>query len=277
MTQDHSTIRRQLGNELCLPVEFERHRVKNQEVKSSSLLPIIGVSLFGHLVLGAWLLHSPVGIKTELESIEKPPIKAKLVFVDLTEPIVLPNENTEMAEPSEPLPIIEPSDDIDVSPLDEAPAIVQNENNEPTLADRRDNLPALELPQNGVTEPPETSISGQQSGGTISRDLARKHLQNYQSQAINRLSSQQAKRHQQAKNSPDLQIPQFDPFTTEDEKFHAALDVRVDCSSTLNKTLSVLSGITGGALKCSKGADLTPFIKKHLDKDLAVADRKKQN
>ena len=53
---------------------------------------------------------------------------------------------------------------------------------------------------------------------------------------------------------------------TEDEKYFESAKVRVDCSSTVNKSLAFLSGLTGGTLDCSKGQDLSPFIQNRIKK-----------
>lgn len=260
-------------------MEFERHRIEQQEVKKSSLLPIIGASLLVHIALGAWIFYSHTGHKAPPVNAETKPIEAKLVFVDLAKFQPPTNNSTEEIDeqPTNKLQeVVEPLAEVEIDePADQIPTeVIENEPVKTIVEDRRDNLPVLDMPEDIDHAKNQTDglIFSGQAGSGISRDLARQHLQNYHSQAVEQLSSQQAKRYQQTKTSPDLQLPEFDPFTTEDEKYRKELSVRVDCSSTLNKSLSVLSGITGGGLKCSDGADLTPFLKKHLNKGIESPD-----
>ena len=99
-----------------------------------------------------------------------------------------------------------------------------------------------------------------------SRDIARQHLGNYQQHLQEQLAADSARAFRQQQTSPTIVGPSPEPFMTEDEKFFESAKVRVDCSSSLNKSLAFLSGLTGGTLDCSKGPDLSPFIQNRINK-----------
>lgn len=99
-------------------------------------------------------------------------------------------------------------------------------------------------------------------------ELAREHLQSVANTRQKSLAQQQSQEYRQNKDSPILtKKPSFD-FKTEDEKLLESAQVKVDCSSTTNKALAMLSGIAGGMLKCSKPPPFDSFIQNRINKNV---------
>ena len=73
-----------------------------------------------------------------------------------------------------------------------------------------------------------------------------------------------AEAHRQKIESPDL----VDTRKGEEDRSYYERPVKkVNCSGTTNKALTVLSGLAGGTLKCSKGSDYDRFIEARVAKE----------
>ncbi|MDO6535942.1 hypothetical protein [Alteromonas stellipolaris] len=73
-----------------------------------------------------------------------------------------------------------------------------------------------------------------------------------------------AEAHRQKIESPDL----VDTRKGEEDRSYYERPVKkVNCSGTTNKALTVLSGLAGGTLECSKGSDYDRFIEARLAKE----------
>lgn len=109
--------------------------------------------------------------------------------------------------------------------------------------------------------------------GLSGRDLASHHLRDINRSAQDKLAQSQAKQFRQQRVSPNLQIPQYDRFTSEEEKLLEQITTRVDCSSGVNKSFALLATLTGGRVKCSEPSDLAPFIDNRLNKLSAKGEK----
>lgn len=248
-------------------MEFERYRVEPDTVKRKNTYPVVMISLVAHGILGWLLFHYSIAPKVSKPEQSIEAIQAQLVFVQ--------PEKQKKKSDSEDLQTTEASQPEDLPIETEAtePEIVS----EPSAAepkDDRDALPAIDLPN--LPDDNELNLSETNRDGNTqlsspilsSREMARKHLQSSQQQANQQFLEQQASEYRRQQTSPDLNLPEFDAFTSEDEKYRKKLTTRVDCSTGINKTFAVLSGITGGQLTCSKPADLSPYIDKHVKKPI---------
>lgn len=233
------------------------------------------ISILLHGLIGWWLLSQDRIQIAEKSENDHAAIKAKLIFFpkpkppeDLTEieqresPPSIDETNEEVEQIQQPI-LSEQKEQVIDEVIDSAPQEEQLTKEETA----KDQLPAIDYPPIEKTE----NANQKQSNTPImtSRDLAQKHLQNYSAQANQRLAEQEAQRYRQQKNSPDLNLPEIDPFKTEDEKLIESNTIRVDCSSTVNKTLlTVLRFTSGTTMDCSKQSDLAPYIDKHVKKPL---------
>lgn len=95
------------------------------------------------------------------------------------------------------------------------------------------------------------------------KGAANQYFNSYNSQQIESEASFAAREYQQNRSSPNI----IDPRKGEDIPDTPPRPVkRVNCSSTTNKTLAMLSGITGGTLECTKMDDHNRFIDARVKK-----------
>ncbi|MBU2878570.1 MULTISPECIES: hypothetical protein [Alteromonadaceae] len=274
-------------------MDFERQQHLPTKTKNNSLRKVLFISVLAHGLIGWWILSQQrIIIPTKIEQ-EVSAINAKLVFLPAPK-VVEEAAEIETVEPlSEPEALAKPDDnqqkqqadqvieDVEVTEIEvsetlppadtiepnEAPEIVEQVTPQiPPIENdsRREDLPSIDFPDKTNTD---TQVE-------TSRNLAQKHLLDHSAQANQRMAEQEAQRYRQQRESPDLNLPKFDPFKTDDEKLRESNSVRVDCSSTVNKTIAVLSTFTGGSLDCSKPTDLAPFLDKHVKKPMPPKDKR---
>lgn len=248
-------------------MEFERHRFEPDTVNTKKMYPVVLISILAHGVLGWLLYHYSMSPKVHKPEQDYQAIKAQLVFVEtpkLEDERVSEDLQTDQQEVEDTL-VKTTEEPADVKTIVEQPSIEET--------DTRESLPAIDMPN--IVESTTTQMDVQPLV-LSSREMARKHLQENQQQTNQQFAQQQASEYRRQLTSPDLNLPEFDAFTTEDEKTAKALSVRVDCSTGLNKTIALLSSIASGGvggLRCSERADLQPYIDKHVKKPLAQPQR----
>lgn len=231
---------------------------------SKQLWWFIGLSLLGHLLVFGIMTR---GIVTTSERAHKKPeinsIKAELVFI----PPPPVEQQTTQPEPLQEVPASEaPAPEKTVESEVAVPENVQSkappETNQP--------VPAEPVPPVEAAPPPQEQIitGGLKDNryGVSSKDIARQHLGNIMDQQQQRLAEQSARQYRQNQISPVIPKPPEQPFLTETEKLMKEASVRVDCSSTVNKSIATLSKIVGGVLDCSKGPEVSSFIENRINK-----------
>lgn len=248
-------------------MEFERHRFEPDTVNTKKIYPVVLISILAHCVLGWLLYHYSMSPKVHTPEQDYQAIQAQLIFVK--------TPKTEEKSISEDLPTSQQKVEESVAETTEKPADVEAVIEQPSIeeADKRESLPAIDMPNIADSNATQTDV---QPLALSSREMARKHLQENQQQTNQQFAQQQASEYRRQLTSPDLNLPEFDAFTTEDEKTAKALSVRVDCSTGLNKTIALLSSIASGGvggLRCSERADLQPYINKHVKKPMAQPQR----
>ncbi|MEP4890447.1 MAG: hypothetical protein ABJV04_10500 [Aliiglaciecola sp.] len=281
-------------------MDFERQQYIPPETKKHSLQKVLLISVLAHVLIGWWILSQQrINIPAKVEQ-ETSAINAKLIFfpppkvqentieADTTEQLPEPPpEQIEQKQESNPV-VEEINVDENPSVVDEVvveeaqetipaeqevqtkdiPEIVEPVTPElPTIENdtRREDLPSIDYPDKSDDEAPVAT----------SRNLAQKHLLDHSAQANQRMAEQEAQRYRQQRESPDLNLPKFDPYKTEDEKLMEENTIRVDCSSAVNKTLlTVLQYTTGSTMDCSKSQDFEPYIDKHVKKPIKPKDRR---
>ena len=246
--------------------------------------------LWGFVAVSVLVHGAIIGLLSKSIQIGKPedktlpdnkPLQAKLIFIPTPiEQAVesAPEENIETAEVTntEQVPIVETAEN--EPEVSEKLAVADQPIVEETMPAQQEipQEPVADVPVETISEAPaiEPSLEPQILTGTgkkrgypvNSRDIARQHLGNFQQQLQDQLAADSARAFRQQQTSPAITKPSPKPFMTEDEKYFESAKVRVDCSSTVNKSLAFLSGLTGGTLDCSKGQDLSPFIQNRINK-----------
>lgn len=116
--------------------------------------------------------------------------------------------------------------------------------------------------------PPSPTISkdANRRAGSLNlsvKDGAALYFERYRSDKVAQDAEQAAKEFQERKNSPVLSGPSTQQIKANENRRPSK---RVNCSSTTNKTLAILSGITGGTLECTKMDDHKRFIDARVNK-----------
>jgi hypothetical protein len=215
-----------------------------------------------HLAIGLLVLTHYDGVEKRQQAQNPEPIQiiqAQLLIAPSLQQQALPSEAVDSPHPSEEKQSVEP-EPLHETPQELAEVILPEDDKHKRAA-----LPAIDYSPmeaaNAITQVPSIKPPP-----LSSRELAQRHLSNYSKQADLKLAERAAKLYQQLKTAPTISSVTIDPYLTEDEKFQQKLTVKVDCSSTLNKTIAVISGITGGALDCSKTPQFDSYIDRRLNK-----------
>jgi len=89
------------------------------------------------------------------------------------------------------------------------------------------------------------------------------YLDNYYNERVSEDARQAAKNYLQRKNSPSLSGPSTQEIQANENKRPIT---RVNCSNTLNKTIALVTALTGGALACSDLPEHDQFIDARVKK-----------
>jgi hypothetical protein len=247
------------------------------------------ISITIHLIV-VYLAAQSIVFPSVPDSPQKQPniIQATLIFELPPLVPVVSAEKTDEAPPQ----VVEPKE---VPPDTETPAETQIEPNAepevqtvlispiPQLLPSKSKEDVSEEPEKN-NDNDEITISEQTIKPTPSSDarstatsMARRHLSNFQQQQQNRVAEQASNYYQQHKNSPIIDGEIKNPFMTEDEKLMRDNQVRIDCSSIINKVLTGAAGLMGGQkLRCSKGPPINGFIQDRINKGSLLPKQSRQ-
>lgn len=89
-----------------------------------------------------------------------------------------------------------------------------------------------------------------------------KYLNSLNQNALNSMIDNQGQRILQEHANPIIETGEISTLT-EDEKFRKSFTKQINCKNYLNKAIGVLSGVTGGTLKCSELPNFQEYINKH--------------
>lgn len=119
-----------------------------------------------------------------------------------------------------------------------------------------------------ITTPPTPTLSkdANRRAGSLNlsvKDGAALYFEKYNSEKVAEDAEQAARNFQERKDSPKLSGPSTQEMQASENRRPSK---RVNCSSTTNKTLAILSGFAGGTLKCTKMDDHKRFIDARVNK-----------
>lgn len=220
-------------------------------------LTTVSLSILFHLVLLALISHY-WGRKAVPLQVPGQVISASLIFPLTTKIAVAekptPTEISNNTEPQPAAPL----------PLNEADksAKPRAAKSERVLTSRE---PAVEQVTGQTDVRPELEIKGPSSLNYSILGSGKSQIEAINALKDNQLAMTASKAYQQARLSPEIKVPQRDPFVTEEEKFAKTLQIKTDCSNTLNLTLRVITGITGGVIQCSELPQIDGFIQQRLE------------
>ncbi len=143
----------------------------------------------------------------------------------------------------------------------ESPASKQQKNADPD----KQQVPVESKPTNTLPSPTLSKDANRRAGSlNLSlKDGAALYFEKYHSDKVAEDAEQAAKAFQERKNSPVLSGPSTQQIQANENRRPSK---RVNCSSTTNKTLAILSGIAGGTLECTKMDDHKRFIEARVNK-----------
>lgn len=227
---------------------------------SSSIAHIIGfaiVLLMTQLDLDKKKIPIPAKRKvvqavlyTPAIKIEKLPVKNEPDAVKPTDTLkesALPVEENDNTSPAKKVK------GTTTAPQDVVPTVAESSSTEPQPI--IDSVPIQQQPTNANQRAGRLNLSA--------KGAANQYLNSYNNQQLESEAAFAAREYQQTKSSPNL----IDPRKGEDISDTPSRPVkRVNCSGTANKTLAILSGITGGTLECTKMDDHNRFIDARVKK-----------
>ncbi|MDY6882661.1 MAG: hypothetical protein SWL02_02675 [Pseudomonadota bacterium] len=117
-----------------------------------------------------------------------------------------------------------------------------------------------------ATPIPTLSQDANRRAGSLNlsvKDGSALYFEKYHRDKVAEDAEQAASAFQERKNSPKLGGPSTQQIQAAENKRPTK---RVNCSSNTNKTLAILSGITGGTLECTKMDDHKRFIDARVNK-----------
>lgn len=225
-----------------------------------------GVSIGAHLLLLFWLVSQP-SVNPQHAVTPEPALVLNSYLYQAPRP-----STTEPTSNAEPLAsAVEPS-----ASIIEPSAMVEKLSksiDEPVAPEQDIQDPPPELKE-AVAEPTPASIEATQSVYTTeqtTRSTAARLMQGVrraQQQQTEEFINQGSRELQQQWHSPALSRMQTDGIQlTATEEFMKKQQVKVNCDSTTAKVFAVLSGISGGNLKCSQLPEIQGFIDKRVNKE----------
>lgn len=229
---------------------------------------------FHLLVLLAILLAKPITVSKE-DKFDQPTIHARLYVPSIPakpEKVPIPPPPETPVEPIESKPVSLPKKQAakTTSQVQREPANAPKEETQtPSEAQIKQTLepPSTAAPEPVAKEPNTTPSQRNQRAGNLNlspKSGAMDFLAAQQEQAIIEESRRAAREFREKKNSPDLVDTRKGKQALETDRRPTK---RVNCASTTNKTLALLSSFAGGTLTCSESAEHDKFIEARLNKE----------
>lgn len=246
------------------PERAQFFRASNKRKLAKGLL----ISTLLHLIGLAIVIFSTT-FESGVTPVQKPaPISATLYFppVSVKQPVISPADQVE----SEPKVDVTPPPENDASakdtsridkpiatPRTSSPSVEENPVQETQLPEK------MTIDSNATNN--DAAVRNQKAGSLnlSPRAGAAQFFNQREQEVVAEEGLRAAKAHRQKIQSPDLVDTRKGE---EDKSFDARPVKKVNCSGTTNKTLTILSGITGGTLECSKGSDYERFIDERVAK-----------
>lgn len=96
-----------------------------------------------------------------------------------------------------------------------------------------------------------------------STGLTQRYMQQRNNEKLDMLVEQEVRHFRKQQQSPDLNIPEFDPYA-EDQSVRKPQIVA--CDKTATKIFSMVGNMMGGNMRCREKPDIDEFINKRLEK-----------
>ncbi len=243
------------------PVELPA-RVEVKKPKRQLSLILLGLSLLVHLVV---FFALSLGSHQDHDTLPKPePVRATLIFAPTTQAVDSPQP--ELSEPIDTVPVdATRAEDVELSePFVEetvTPPVPQT-TPEPVKSSSTPAPTQSEIIT--TTKDVGQKTIKQQPINTSARQALQNFMQSARDSALQQDSEHAAQEYRRLKTSPEL--PKRD-LAQEALKRTQLKPKEVNCDSGVNKTLTMISGLTGGMLKCTERSNhLERYINKRVNK-----------
>ncbi|OJF70195.1 hypothetical protein BK026_16215 [Alteromonas sp. V450] len=168
---------------------------------------------------------------------------------------------------------------LDVTQTTEIPDSKNKTSENPVAKQQKDSgpeIPQVPIENKPTITPPTLTLSkdANRRAGKLNlsvKDGTAQYLDKYHSDRIAQDAKQAASDFQERKNSPVLYGPSTQQIQATENKRPSK---RVNCSSSINKTLAILSSFAKGTLKCTKMDDHKRFIDSRVKK---VPEQRERN
>ena len=253
------------------PERNMEHHASAKKTVWRSLLISGGIHVFGVILV---VLLSQLSIDNQKARVNvserTPEISARLYYPPTPRPSIQAElEDTKAVDASAERQEIELKSD--VTQPTEAP---ESKNKIPEIPEAtpqkatKPEIQQLPIENKPTITPPTPALSKDANRRAGSLNLSVKdgtalYFEKYNSDKTDQDAKQAAREFQERKNSPVLSGPSTQQIQDNDNRRPSK---RVNCSSTTNKTLAILSGIAGGTLKCTKMDDHQRFIDARVNK-----------
>ena len=236
---------------------------EDARTKPQWLFPV-SISVMVHGVL-LWVLS----IRDNPPPLVTPPAPESIKSYLYTAPVKHIEPDPEPVSIPEPIPEPEPETAPDPEPDTEISEVngLRNEAEKdlPPQDPIQEQLEPEAVSPQKTPEKQKSFVDHSRDQKSLFRSGAQKQLQQVQDQAYQTLLQQQTAQYRSAQSQATTR-PSTIPVLSETQKLAEQTQIKANCSHTLNRSLALLSGITGGTVKCSKPPPINEFIKKRLEK-----------
>lgn len=232
--------------------------------ENSSVVWLVLASIALHVLVLA-LFNDSFSVTSRNEKKPVETISARLIFAPPPPPPVV-------EQVIEPEPKTEPI----VTPLTEE----QPETIQPTKEQERPEVKEPNVPEKETAEvqyPPITAQPKNTKPRLSSQQILNQHMSQITQNRIQQLAETASREYRQRRVSPQFPAANTDPFQTEEEKIMEDVTVKVNCSTTVNKSVAMVAKLFGGAVKCSDPPAHHSFIQRRLDKVNVLSEEKQRS
>ena len=99
--------------------------------------------------------------------------------------------------------------------------------------------------------------------GSSSQKLTQRYMQQQNTEQLNGLIEQEVKQYRQYQNSPDLEIPAFEPNAEQQRQTKPKI---IACDKTAAKIFAFVGNSMGGKMRCRDKPNIDEFINRRLNK-----------
>lgn len=211
--------------------------------KNRNLVKLLLCSSLVHLLL-IWLLYSQSPTTKKFNTAKHhQPLKAYVL-------LAAPSKTTVHTPPVDTAPL--PAIKAKPQPSKGSAQLKRHHNNKQKIIKTQDKTKNLVASSTDRTKPLHKALG--------------RYLQQQDKQQINNIARQASLNYQRQQRSPDLRLPAAPKTLSADQQLQEQISHKIDCGSSVNKTLALLSGLSGGTIRCRQRAKIKHYIHRRVQK-----------